>query len=595
MMPAAGPGRDRTPGYPLVAMGRIADAVLTILADGPAAAEDLGRALARRGVTRARDPAAAVRRATRDDPRIIQIADGRLASVAGALSGVDLATVVSDAAAALGAVEVDPDLAPLAMLGIGPSVALPAGIAAGEVVAVRLEDAGARRVSVRRLERLAPRHADERALLGAIAERLARWSPERPWVAPPVTHLATVAASVAALDPGALRAAGRPLSQVIADAGYELHLGWVGPRGTGWDSLTEEEVAVLEADAAELLAMERTAEAALVLERLVAVALRHMPDRAAPARRRLARTLARAGRPSSALSTLAGTFAEGDPEDLYEAAVIAVRAGDDVSARRWVETGLARCRDGAAEVAECLADIGGDIDARAAFLRLRGGLGDLEPDEDGAERIARAIVGPARSYLVEAMVEEVLGAVPPNDVPGLLDALARAGEAGRDARAAVAAVLPAGARAAAGGAGGRRPARPAVRGLVDAAPVAAWTTSATDAPDQQQVVIAVGKEGGRVAPLIVLIDHEELGGAVKDAFFLPDMARPRLRREIFGPMGEVGLPSAPAAVPATLAALRTALDLTARLDWPLPSQATQPVLERIDRWVLRPRPAGREA
>ena len=64
-------------------MGRIADAVLILLTDGPAAPDELGAALARGGVTRARDPASAVRRATRADPRIIQIADGRLASVSG--------------------------------------------------------------------------------------------------------------------------------------------------------------------------------------------------------------------------------------------------------------------------------------------------------------------------------------------------------------------------------------------------------------------------------------------------------------------------------------------------------------------------------
>ena len=573
-------------------MGRISDAVLSLLADGPAAAEELGDALAREGVTRARDPASAVRRATRDDPRIIQIADGRLASVAGALTGVDLATVVSDADAAAGSVEVEPDLAPLAMLGIGPAISLPAGVGAGDAIAVRLEDAGRRRVSVRRLARLAPRASDERALVAAISERLARWTPERPWVAPPVTHLATLAASVAAVDPLALRAAGRPLSQVIADAGYELHLGWVGPRGTGWDSLTEEEVAALEDDVAELLAGERPAEAAMVQERLLAVLRRHLPERAAPARRRLARTLARAGRTPAALATLAEAFPEGEPEDWYEAAVIAVRAGDDVSARRWVESGLARCRDEASEVAECLADIGGDIDARAAFLRLRAGLGDLEPGDDGAERIARAIAGPSRSYLVEAMVEEVLGAVAPNDLPGLLGALGAAGPAGRDARAAVAALLPPGSRALPA-AGRRAPARSeAVRGLVEAAPVEALATSPDDAPDQQQMVIVVGKEGGRVSPLVVLIDHDELGGAVKDAFFLPDMARPRLRREIFAPMEEVGLPSAPVALDDAIAALRAALDATARIDWTLPSQASQPVLERIDRWVLRPRPGA---
>jgi hypothetical protein len=569
-------------------MGRIADAVLSLLADGPAAPDELGAALARGGVTRARDPAAAVRRATRDDPRIIQIADGRLASVAGALAGLDLATVVTVEAAAAGAVEVEPDLAPLAMIGMGPAIELPPGIPAGETIAVRLVDPGRRRVTVRRLGGLSPRAADEAALLSAITERLSRWTPERPWAAPPVTHLATVAASVAALDAGALRAAGRPLSQVLSEAGYEVHLGWVGPRGTAWASLTDEEVAALEADAEELLAEERPAEAAVVQERLLEVVRRHLPERVGPARRRLARTLARAGRPAAALDALRVAFAEGDPEDWYEAAVIAVRSGDEVSARRWVEAGLARCAGEASEVAECLADIGGDLDAQAAFLRLRAGLADLG-DEDGAERIAGAIVGPSRSYLVEAMAEEVLGAVAPRDVPPLLDALGEAGDAGREARIAVAVVLPAGA------APPGPPVRPrlaAVRGLVEARPARAWATSPHDAPDQQQVVIAVAKEDGRVAPLVALIDHDELGGGVKDAFFLPDMATPRLRREIFAPMEEVGLPNGEIGVDEAIEALRAALGTSARIGWRLPSLRHQPVLERMERWVLRSRPAG---
>src|SRR5262245_40330187 len=128
-------------------MGRIADAVLSLLAEVPAAADDLGAAVGRGGVARGRDPAAAVRRATRADPRISQIADGRLASVAGALGGVDLATVVTAEGAAAGAVEVEPDLAPLAMAGLGPAIELPAGIAAGDAIAVRLEDPARRRVT----------------------------------------------------------------------------------------------------------------------------------------------------------------------------------------------------------------------------------------------------------------------------------------------------------------------------------------------------------------------------------------------------------------------------------------------------------------
>src|SRR5690606_6686381 len=124
-----------------------------------------------------------------------------------------------------------------------------------------------------------------------------------------------------------------------------VHLGWVGPAGTGWASLTEEEVDELELDVAELLAAERPAEAALAQERLVAVLRRHLPERVPPARRRLARILARAGRPDDALAELVGAFPDGDPEDWYEAAVLAVRTGDEVRARRWVEAGLARCAD----------------------------------------------------------------------------------------------------------------------------------------------------------------------------------------------------------------------------------------------------------
>jgi len=81
----------------------------------------------RTGVTRARDPAAAVRRALRDDPRVIELADGRLARVDQALTGVALTTRVTRDAWELGALDVDGDLAPLTLLGLD-RVALPPGI-----------------------------------------------------------------------------------------------------------------------------------------------------------------------------------------------------------------------------------------------------------------------------------------------------------------------------------------------------------------------------------------------------------------------------------------------------------------------------------
>ena len=574
-------------------MGRIADSALDLLAAGPLDADRLGEALAATGATRSRDPAGAVRRAIRDDPRVVQIADGRFASIAQALSGVVLTTVVSADEAAAGELDVNPHLAPLALVDAGPTVPLPPGAAAGDSVVVTIEDAVARRIAAERSAPPEPRPDDEAAIVAAVAERLGRWDPRRPDLAPPITHLATVAAGVAAASPGVLRVAGRPLGAVLAEAGYEVHLGWIGPAGTEWSSLTEEEVDALECDVADLLAAERTAEAALAQGRLLTVLRRHVPERVPAARRRLARILARAGRLDQALAQLRAAFPQGDPEDWYEASLIAYRLGDEQSARRWVEEGLAHA-DGAerAEVAECLADIGDDLDAQDAFLRARSLLDDGEAlfGEDGSERIARAIVGLRRSYLIEALIEEILSVLPSGEVGALLGALADAGDVGREACRAFAAILPPGReRAAAEGIAQAAPPRiPAVAGLSDARPAAAWATSPLDAPDQQQVVITVAKERGRVSPLVVLIDLDQLGGGVKDAFFLPDVIEPRLRRELFAPMEEMGLASAPVNLDEAIALVEVALGRTAEVGWRIPSLQHQPVLERIERWLSRP-------
>jgi hypothetical protein len=571
-------------------MGRIADSVLDLLAEGPLAAERIGERLARAGVTRARDPVAAVRRALRDDPRVVQLADGRLASVAQALSGIELTTVVSAEDAADGALALDADLAPLELIGVGPSLPLPAGSRPGDLLSVRVEDAAGRRLSIQPVADPARRPGDEEALVAAVSARIGGPGGPRSPLVPAITHVATVVASLAATEPGVLRGPGRPLSQVMASAGLELHLGWVGPAGTPWSHLTEEEVAALEDDAAELLLRERPAEAAAVQERLVDVLRRHLPERVPAARRRLARTLVRAGRPGEALERLRGAFAEGDPEDWYEAAVIACRTGDDTSARRWAEAGMAHAGPEAREVSACLADIAGDIDAQAAFLRAR----RLAVDE-GPEGLARGMAGIGRSYLVEALAEEVVDGLGPGDLAPFLDDLASAGDAGREACLALGAVLPPSLAALAHEAAGTaaRPRRPVIAGLVDARPCAAWTTSPIDAPDQQQLVIAVAKECRRLSPLIVLIDLDALGGAVKDAFFLPDMIEPRLRRELFAPMEAMGLASIPADLHEAIDVVDVALQRTARIGWTIPSLRRQPVVERIGRWLSRP--GGRTA
>ena len=68
-------------------MGRIADSAADLLAAGPRDARELGAALARAGVTRSRDPVAALRRAIRDDPRFMVLPDGRVAMTARAVDG----------------------------------------------------------------------------------------------------------------------------------------------------------------------------------------------------------------------------------------------------------------------------------------------------------------------------------------------------------------------------------------------------------------------------------------------------------------------------------------------------------------------------
>lgn len=573
-------------------MGRIADSVLALLAGGPLGADRLGDELARSGATRARDPAAAVRRAVRDDPRVVQIPDGRLASVAQALTGVALAVEVTAADLSVGRLELGTDLAPLAVLGVEPAPALPRGVRRGETLVVRIDDPVAQRIVVERGHDPRPRADDEAAVVAAVAERLAGTGARRPDLVPPITHLGEVVTALGATRPDLLRSPGRPLSRALEEAGYEGHLGWVGPPGTAWESLTEEEVDALEGEVAELQLREQAAAAAATQARLVDLLVRHLPDRAPAARRRLARMLSQAGRRREALERLRAAFDEDDPENWYEAALIAYREGDEVSARRWVETGLAHAPAGSSEVGECLADMAGDLDAQAAFQRGRAALArhDVGVDPEGAERVARALVDPARSYLVEAMAEEVVAAVGRDDVPALVAALAGAGEAGREACLALATVLPPEAAGAARDSAGRgaRARRDHVVGLMEAHPVAAWATSPMDAPDQQQLVITIAKERGRVSPLVVLIDLHELGGAVKDAFFLPDMVEARLRRELFAPMEATGLPPGPVALDEAIALVQVALLRTAEIGWRIPSLRHQPVLDRIERWLLRP-------
>lgn len=553
-----------------------------MLEAGPANAQDLGRKLADAGVTKARDPGAAVRRALRDDPRAMTVFDGRFASVASALDGVTLTAMVDAQVVAERSLPVDGDLAPLSLLPLGPQIPLPESARPGSAISVRI-DAKSPAALAKPLRRAGRRPTDEAALLTALRRHL------RPVDGPGLASLALLVAEVAACNPSAFRAPGRPLTEVLDRAGYEVHLGWVGAAGTAWDAITEAHAHALEEQALALLAAEHVEESIALQERLVQLLDEHgVHDQTPPARRRLVRTMARHGRPEEARARLRESFPADDPEDRYLAAVMAHREGNHVEARRMVEEGLARAHDDFSEVGAALADLGGDLDAQAAFARARSDLLDVEDD---AGALATVLVAQRRSYLVEALIDAAFGDLTIDEAEGLVRAIAsHGGPDARDACIAIAAVLDGPvsdlARSSAAAPAGARAARPVVAGLVEAHPASAWATSREDAQDQVQLIIAVAKEDDRVAPLIALVDIEELDGGIKDAFFLPDMAPSRLRFEILDSMAENGLPAHEVPVSDAVARLRAGLEATRRRGWVMPSVEVQPVLARLERWVL---------
>ena len=170
----------------------------------------------------------------------------------------------------------------------------------------------------------------------------------------------------------------------------------------------------------------------------------------------------------------------------------------------------------------------------------------------------------------------------------LIAEMNRLGAAGRDACLACAAVLEgaAGDAARRAVAGARSARRPWVQGLVAAAPVEAWMTSPTSDSAEHHLIIAIAKESGRWAPLIVVIDRRELDGAVRDAFFLNDLAEPRFRRELLRPIAELGLALRPVVVDQAVVILADALQRTQEIGRALPALEYQPVVARLRQFVL---------
>ena len=564
-------------------MGRIADAALDRLASGPADPEALAVALARSGATRAKDPATALRRVIRDDSRFVILPDGRLASVAQLLAGIVLTVRVSEAAHLRGWLDTDGDLAPFATLGATRAI-LPVEVQKGELVLVRLADHRDGRLAVDRAAGPLADAAAERVLITAARHRLAGAGDRG-------VRLAAVACDVAAADPDAYRGPARPLSDALGDAGLEIHLGWVAPAGTRWGVASEREVAALERAVSDELAADRPVAAAELQDRLLSLLRMHFPERVPDARRRLARVLARGGRVGDGLSVLTAAFGFGDPEDRYEACLLAIRLGDVVSARRWAEEGLARIEVPAhADVALCLDDIAGDLDAHATYQSVVAWLPPPSERVAAAPELAIRMVSPRRSYLVGALIEQCFADLDEIDAIALITTFRRLGSAGREVCLAVASVLEgAPAQAARHAAGpGRHARRAAVQGLVSAAPVAAWVTAPGDSAAQQHMLVAVAKEAGRWSPLIVAIDHPGPELIVRDAFFLNDLSEERFRRELLRPITELGLPLHELPVTRACTLLGAGLERAAARGHVLPALEYQPVAARIRTLVLGP-------
>ena len=277
------------------------------------------------------------------------------------------------------------------------------------------------------------------------------------------------------------------------------------------------------------------------------------------------------------------------PDACYHEAVCLLVHGDEQGARRSIEEGLARASGAQHAVTRaCLGDLAAQLDGEAALARLArrtpGPAGWLaNPDA-----LARSVVALGRAHLVEAVIEEIAHLMPEDQLMGLVVAAHEAHTpACHDLLVAMGSVVE--------GAPGRlatalteqvpasEPCMDALRAQV---PVAAWSSEPPGAPGQQQVIIAVGRDAGRVAPVVAIIRHEGVGGVLDDAFALPDMIPARLAREVLDPMTDAGLSPDPLGVrdaaEAVYHALLAALDAGADI----PSAAYQPVAARLRRALV---------
>lgn len=274
------------------------------------------------------------------------------------------------------------------------------------------------------------------------------------------------------------------------------------------------------------------------------------------------------------------------PIESYRHALACLDAGDEVGARRAVEEGLARSwRPQCAQVRECLDDLGAQLDGEAALRRFA----TRTPGPRGwlahPAGLAHDVIALGRAHLVEAVIEEVALVLPGRVLQRLLVGMSDARTRDADDLLLACAAVLAGrsAREARRLARGARAASPAARALAQPRLAAAWVAGGHVAGAQQQLVLAVARDGGRVAPLVALVDHAGEGPVLRDAFFLPDMVPGRLDREVLRPMAAAGMRAAPVAPGHALGSVSAALGSALADGRRIPSEAHQSVITRMRR------------
>lgn len=275
-----------------------------------------------------------------------------------------------------------------------------------------------------------------------------------------------------------------------------------------------------------------------------------------------------------------------DPAERYRHALACLDAGDEPRARRAVEEGLARAwAPACSPVRACLDDLGAQLDGEAALRRFAartpGPRGWLARPDD----LARQVLSLGRAHLVEAVVEEIALVLPPPVLLRLVGRLAAVGTTGTHDLLAVLGTVASGSPGAAARAarGDGSPASAAARALAHPRLAAAWRCRPPAAHPHDQVIVAVARDAGRVAPLVVLIEHHDLGPLLRDAFFLPDMVPGRLEREVLVPLAAADMPAAPVDVADALDAACAALSGAQAIGHRIPSEAHQSVIARIRR------------